>query len=187
MFQEGSYGVTQASKIKTALVWEHFSTQRAPPKRRNCAATTDPLDPQLWRRKNLGTSTRIKNQIPTDYLEGPENAESTFFLAFWACSRAPIANSRGLLLGRFSAINVLNRGQQRREQAHRICFPEIRRFPPFKCWFEIQEELKILIRFAWFSVFVSTFWTRIRAGQKSVSYKRCAFLRRVRLYQFRPW
>ena len=35
LVQEGSHGVTQAAKIKTALVFELFSTQRVPPEAAN--------------------------------------------------------------------------------------------------------------------------------------------------------
>jgi hypothetical protein len=40
-------------------------------------------------------------------------AKTTFFFSIRACPRAAIANSRGLLLGLFSAKNDLNRSQLR--------------------------------------------------------------------------
>ena len=49
-----------------------------------------------------------------------ENKWVLFVLGFISRASIPIASPCGLLLGCFSAINALSRGQQRREQAHRI-------------------------------------------------------------------
>jgi hypothetical protein len=61
----------------------------------------------------MGRTAQNKNSEPQIYLEGPEIAKTTFFFSIRACPRAAIANSRGLLLGLFSAKNDLNRCQMR--------------------------------------------------------------------------
>ena len=54
LVQEGSHGVTQAAKIKTALVFELFSTQRVPPEAANDLTKFNLADLQVWRSLRVG-------------------------------------------------------------------------------------------------------------------------------------
>ena len=54
LVQEGSHGVTQAAKIKTALVLELFSTQRVPPEAANDLTKFNLADLQVWRSLRVG-------------------------------------------------------------------------------------------------------------------------------------